>query len=160
VHYFKRPPDHPANCANISVFVLQTKAVSDTMIQRPAALRFLCVATLRKPWSIAGNTYPHKPFRLPKSLNAEQVAKASRRSAVLPSCSDDCIRDWVATGELSFASSTNAWIMYALAETFTAQTEIHFNQAQACQQLLFRSHCGHVVAPPCQMASPFSKEHE
>ena len=75
--YFKRSPNQlgPKQLPEYQAYLFrERKLAPNTMIQRTASLRFLFIATLRRPWSIAETPYPRRP-RLPKVLSAERVAR-------------------------------------------------------------------------------------
>ena len=66
-----------------------------TVTVRLAALRFLFVAVLKRPWTTAETPYPKRPDKLPIVLSQDEVARlttnpltrerAARRKRVIPS---------------------------------------------------------------------------
>jgi integrase/recombinase XerD len=51
------------------------KLSPNTVTQRLAALRFLCIQVLKRGWSVAETPCPKKILRLPKVLSQQEVAR-------------------------------------------------------------------------------------
>src|SRR3974390_2857333 len=51
------------------------KLKANTVAVRLAALRFLFVAVLKRPWPVADMPYPKRPSKLPVVLSPEEVAR-------------------------------------------------------------------------------------
>jgi len=76
--YFRRPPDRlgPQHIREYQAALFKKyKFAPNTVNQRVAALRFLFIKTLKKPWSVAETPYPRRTFNLPTVLSQEEVAR-------------------------------------------------------------------------------------
>src|SRR5579864_900004 len=75
--YFHRQPDQlgPEHIREYQAHLFrQRKLAANTVTQHVAAIRFLFVKTLKKPWSVAETPYPKRAVRLPAILSQEEVA--------------------------------------------------------------------------------------
>lgn len=75
--FFDKPPDQlgPEQIRNYQVHLFRDrKLAAGTVEQRGAALRFLFVKTLRRPYLPEDIPFPKRPRRLPLVLSAEEVA--------------------------------------------------------------------------------------
>src|SRR5215469_5297572 len=74
---FRCSPDRlgPRHVREYLAELFRKEKSAGTVGQRLAALRFLYVKTLRRPWSIADTPYPKKTHRLPTILSREEVAQ-------------------------------------------------------------------------------------
>lgn len=76
--YFHRSPEQlgPAHILEYQAHLFRTRKLSSSAVtQQNAALRFLYVQVLKRPWTIADTPYPKKPHRLPAVLSREEVAR-------------------------------------------------------------------------------------
>ena len=76
--HFKCPPDQlgPEHIREYQAALFKKyKFAPNTVNQRVAALRFLFIKTLKKPWSVAETPYPRRTFNLPTVLSQEEVAR-------------------------------------------------------------------------------------
>jgi integrase/recombinase XerD len=76
--YFNRPPDQlrPEHIREYQAHLFSKRKLAPSSVtQRLAALRFLFIKTLKKPWSVAETPYPKKVLRLPTVLSQEEVAQ-------------------------------------------------------------------------------------
>ena len=75
--YFHRQPDQlgPEHIREYQAHLFrQRKLAANTVTQHVAAIRFLFVKTLKKPWSVAETPYPKRAVRLPAILSQDEVA--------------------------------------------------------------------------------------
>jgi site-specific recombinase XerD len=75
--YFHRSPDQlrPQHIREYQAYLFRERKLDpSTVTQKLAALRFLFIKTLRKPWSVAETPYPKPVRRLPLVLSQEEVA--------------------------------------------------------------------------------------
>jgi site-specific recombinase XerD len=75
--YFHRSPDQlgPEHIREFQAHLFtDRKMAPNTVNQRLAALRFLYVKTLRRPWNADESPYPRKVINLPVILSREEVA--------------------------------------------------------------------------------------
>jgi site-specific recombinase XerD len=75
--YFHRSPDQlgPEHIREFQAHLFtDRKMAPNTVNQRLAALRFLYVKTLRRPWNADETPYPKKVLKLPVILSREEVA--------------------------------------------------------------------------------------
>ena len=76
--YFHRSPDQlrPQHIREYQAYLFRERKLDpSTVTQKLAALRFLFIKTLRKPWSVAETPYPKRVRRLPLVLSQEEVAQ-------------------------------------------------------------------------------------
>lgn len=76
--YFHRSPDQlgPEHIREFQAHLFtERKMATNTVNQRLAALRFLYVKTLRRPWNADETPYPRKVVNLPVILSREEVAR-------------------------------------------------------------------------------------
>jgi len=76
--HFQRSPDQlgPEHIREYQAALFKKyKFAPNTVNQRVAALRFLFIKTLKKPWSVAETPYPRRTFNLPTVLSQEEVAR-------------------------------------------------------------------------------------
>ena len=76
--HFHRSPEHLGldHIRNYQVYLFrQRKLTPNTVAQRLAALRFLFVQVLKRPWTLAETPYPKRPSKLPTVLSQEEVAQ-------------------------------------------------------------------------------------
>jgi len=75
--YFHRSPDQlrPQHIREYQAYLFRERKLDpSTVTQKLAALRFLFIKTLRKPWSVAETPYPKPVRHLPLVLSQEEVA--------------------------------------------------------------------------------------
>jgi site-specific recombinase XerD len=76
--HFHRTPDQlgPEQVLEYQAQLFRVQKLEpSTVSQHNAALRFLFVQVLKRPWTIAETPYPKLPFRLPEVLSQEEVAR-------------------------------------------------------------------------------------
>jgi site-specific recombinase XerD len=76
--HFHRSPDQlrPQHIREYQAYLFRERKLDpSTVTQKLAALRFLFIKTLRKPWSAAETPYPKPVRRLPLVLSQEEVAQ-------------------------------------------------------------------------------------
>ena len=76
--YFQRPPDQLGldHIRDYQVYLFRVRKLQPASISvRLAALRFLFVAVLKRPWSVDDTPYPKRPDKLPTVLTQDEVAR-------------------------------------------------------------------------------------
>jgi len=76
--YFHRSPDElgPEHIRKYQAYLFtERKLAAHTVAQRTAALRFLFVKTLKRPYMLEHIPFPKRPLRLPTVLSQEEVTR-------------------------------------------------------------------------------------
>ena len=76
--HFNRPPDQLGldHVRDYQVYLFRVRKLRPaTVVVRLAALRFLFVAVLKRPWTVADTPYPKRPDKLPTVLSQQEVAR-------------------------------------------------------------------------------------
>ena len=76
--HFHRSPDQLGldHIRDYQVYLFRVREMKPaTVAVRLAALRFLFVAVLKRPWTVADTPYPKRPDRLPVVLSQDEVAR-------------------------------------------------------------------------------------
>lgn len=76
--YFHRPPDQLGleHVRDYQVYLFRVRKLKPNSVAvRVAALRFLFVHVLHRPWTVADTPYPKRPDTLPAVLSQEEVAR-------------------------------------------------------------------------------------
>ena len=76
--HFQRPPDQLGldHIRDYQVYLFRVRKLQPaTVAVRLAALRFLYVAVLKRPWTVDDTPYPKRPDKLPTVLSQEEVAR-------------------------------------------------------------------------------------
>ena len=76
--HFGRPPDQLGldHIRDYQVHLFRIRKLKPTTVaMRTAALRFLFVTVLKRPWTLADTPYPKKPQTLPTVLSQDEVAR-------------------------------------------------------------------------------------
>ena len=75
--YFHRSPEQlgPGHIREYEAQLFHSRNLQpNSVAQHNAALRFLFVHVLKRPWTVEDTPYPKKPFRLPSVLSQQEVA--------------------------------------------------------------------------------------